>query len=309
MAVQGKALITGASGVVGRALKSELTRAGYDVFAADHTHGDLRVAAEAQSLLEEVRPNSVIHLAGRVHGLMGNIGSQGEAFYDNAMMNINVIEASRRVGVSKFVAMGSTAIYSDEVPLPMRETDLWIGEPHGSERGYGHAKRAMVAQLEAYRHQYGMDYAFVVSTNLYGPGDRFDETHGHVLPSLVSKFHRAAVSGDRLVVWGSGTPTRDFLYSADAAAALRTILEGFSGTINMATGASVTIREAVETLAKVSGFDGEVVWDLSKPDGQHARLYDTSRLRALGWTPKVTLEDGLRETYEWYAQNNASARR
>src|SRR5690606_21977223 len=138
-----------------------------------------------------------------------------------------------------------------------------------------------------------------VSTNLYGPGDRFDEAKGHVLPSLVSKLHRAQQQGEPFVVWGTGTATRDFLYSADAASAMRLILEGFSGVINMASGTSVTIRDAVETLLEVTGFDGVVQWDTTKPDGQHARAYDIARLKALGWTPAATLADGLAATYRW----------
>ncbi|WP_024287612.1 GDP-L-fucose synthase [Cellulomonas sp. KRMCY2] len=302
-------LITGVSGVAGRALVRELRDSGYDVVGATSSRADLTERVQAEELLEAVRPTYVVHLAGRVHGLMGNIHSQGQAFYENVQINTNVVEASRRVGVKKLVAMGSTAVYSDIVPLPMREDDLWLGPPHDSERGYAHAKRAMVAQLEAYRDQYDMDFAFVVSTNLYGPGDKFDEAHGHVLPSLVSKVHRAKEWGEPLEVWGTGTATRDFLYSADAASAIRMILESYSGVINLATGVSVTIREAVETLVRVSGYAGPVSWDSSKPDGQHARAYDVSRLEALGWTPTFTLEQGLAETHRWYVDNFATARR
>jgi GDP-L-fucose synthase len=302
-------LITGVSGVAGRALTNEFTAAGYEVIGVNSARADLTRRNEAEELLEAVRPTYVVHLAGRVHGIMGNLHSQGQAFYDNIMINTNVVEASRKVGVKKIVAMGSTAIYSDIVPLPMREDDLWLGAPHYSEGGYAHAKRAMIAQLEAYREQYGMDYAFAVSTNLYGPGDKFDEAHGHVLPSLVSKVHRAKTLGRPLDVWGTGNATRDFLYSLDAASAMRTILEGYSGVINLATGTSVTIREAVEILVRVVGYDGPITWDSSKPDGQHERAYDVSRLKALGWAPKFTLEQGLAGTLEWYADHFSTARR
>ncbi|MCR6491744.1 GDP-L-fucose synthase [Cellulomonas sp. P24] len=304
-----RVLVTGASGVAGRAVVHELKRSGYEAIGVDSARADLTRKEQAEELLETIHPDYVIHLAGRVHGLMGNIHSQGDAFYDNIQINTNVVEASRKVGVEKIVAMGSTAVYSDSVSLPMREDDLWLGAPHDSERGYAHAKRAMEAQLEAYRDQYGMDFAFVVSTNLYGPGDKFDEAHGHVLPSLVSKVYRAQTSGEPLEVWGTGNATRDFLYSADAASAIRTILEHYSGVINLATGVSVTIREAVETLVRVSGYSGTVTWDASKPDGQHARSYDISRLKALGWAPEFTLEQGLAETHRWYVENFATARR
>jgi len=205
-----RVLITGVSGVAGRALVQELTVSGYEVIGANSARADLTRRDQAEELLDAIRPTYVVHLAGRVHGIMGNIHSQGQAFYDNIQINTNVVEASRRVGVKKIVAMGSTAIYSDIVSLPMREDDLWLGAPHYSEGGYAHAKRAMIAQLEAYREQYGMDYSFAVSTNLYGPGDKFDEAHGHVLPSLVSKVHRAQTLGIPLEVWGTGTVTRDF---------------------------------------------------------------------------------------------------
>lgn len=304
-----RVLITGVSGVAGRALVREFTDSGYNVIGATSARADLTDRVEAEELLEATRPTYVVHLAGRVHGLMGNIHSQGQAFYENIQINTNVIEASRKVGVKKFVAMGSTAVYSDAVSLPMREDDFWLGPPHDSERGYAHAKRAMAAQLEAYLDQYGMDFAFVVSTNLYGPGDKFDEAHGHVLPSLVSKVHRAKTWGEPLEVWGTGTATRDFLYSSDAASAILTILEHYSGVINLASGVTVTIREAVQTLVRVSGYTGPVSWDSSKPDGQHARAYDVSRLSALGWAPKVTLEQGLAKTHEWYVGNFATARR
>lgn len=294
---------------MGRALTSHLRAAGFAVTAVGSSEADLRSADEARKLFEYAMPDLVVHLAARVHGLMGNMNSQGEAYLENILMNTNVVEASRRAGVKKFLGMGSTAIYSDLVGLPMRESDLWIGAPHGSEWGYAHAKRAMVAQLEAYREQYGMDYAFAVSTNLYGPGDRFDEAYGHVLPSLVSKFHRAKMDGADVEVWGTGTPTRDFVYSADAARALALILTSFSGVINLATGTSVTIRQAVETLAEVADFGGRVRWDATKPDGQHARAYDVSLLRALGWAPEFSLARGLESTYRWYSDHYESARR
>jgi len=302
-------LITGVSGVAGQALLREFADSGYEVVGAASSQADLTRKDQADALLESVRPTYVVHLAGRVHGLMGNLHFQGQAFYDNLQINTNVVEASRKVDVQKVVAMGSTAVYSDIAPLPMREDDLWLGPPHASELGYANAKRAMVAQLEAYRDQYGMDFALVVSTNLYGPGDKFDEAHGHVLPSLVSKVYRAKTWNESLEVWGTGTATRDFLYSRDAASAIRLILERFSGVINIATGVSVTIRDAVDTLTRVADYKGPVVWDTSKPDGQHARAYDISRLQSLGWEPKYTLEEGLAETYQWYVDHYESARR
>lgn len=304
-----KVLLTGASGVVGTALVDDLRAHGYDVVPVTSADGDLREPTQAERIIGDASPDAVVHLAARVHGLMGNIHAQGRAFLDNVRMNTNVVEAARLAGVRKVVAMGSTAIYSDTAPRPLSESAIWTGAPHGSEAGYAHAKRAMIAQLEAYHEEYGLEYAVALSTNLYGPGDRFDEAQGHVLPSLVSKFHRAVTSGTQVTVWGSGTPTRDFVYSTDAARALRLILEGYSGVINLATGTSVTIREAVETLADVSGYTGEIVWDSSKPDGQRKRTYDVGKVNALGWAPRVSLREGLDTTYRWYAEHHDVARR
>lgn len=304
-----RVLVTGASGVIGHALVEELTAHDYDVVTVSSADGDLRSDQVAEELIGSAEPWGVVHLAARVRGLGGNIGTQGRAFLDNVRMNTNVVEAARKAGVSKFVAMGTTAVYSDQAPLPMREDDIWIGPPHYSEAGYAHAKRAMIAQLQAYRSEYGMDYAVALSTNLYGPHDRFDPQHGHVLPSLVAKFHQAAVEGTDVTVWGTGTPTRDFVYAADAARAMRLILEGYSGVINLATGISVTIREAVEYLAEIVDFPGSVMWDDTKPDGQHARAYDVRRISELGWRPRIDLAEGLERTYRWYVDNVATARR
>ncbi len=304
-----KVLVTGASGVVGSALVEDLRTHGYEVVPVTSADGDLRDQAQAERIIAKAAPDAVVHLAARVHGLMGNIHAQGRAYLDNVRMNTNVVDSARLAGVRKVVGMGSTAIYSDAAPRPLSEADVWAGAPHGSEAGYAHAKRAMLAQLEAYREEYGLDYAVALSTNLYGPGDRFDEAQGHVLPSLVSKFHRAVSTDTPVRVWGTGTPTRDFVYSTDAARALRLILEGFSGVINLATGTSVTIREAVETLADVSGYTREIEWDSSKPDGQHARTYDVEKITTLGWAPEVSLRDGLETTYRWYAEHHVTARR
>ncbi len=240
---------------------------------------------------------------------MGNLEQPSRAYLDNVLMNTHVIEAARASGVRKVVAMGSAAIYSDLAELPMSEDDIWRGAPHDSEAPYAHAKRAMLAQLETYQRHDGLDFAYAVSTNLYGPHDRFDEQWGHVIPSLVSKFHRAVTTGEPVVVWGTGTPTRDLLFSRDAASALRTMAECGSGAFNLATGRSHTIREVVNVLAGISGYaPREVVWDASKPDGQRLRSYDVSRLQSFGFAPHASLQSGLEQTYDWYAEHARCAR-
>ena len=251
----------------------------------------------------------MFHLAGKVSGVQGNISFGGEAFYENALINLNVIEAARLAGAQKVVAAGTAAIYSDAAKLPMSEADFWTDAPHGSEAPYGHAKRAMLAHLQAYKTQYGLDYAYMICTNLFGPNDRFDEVYGHVVPSLVARFARSVDDrAPQIVIWGNGVPTRDFLFSSDAAAAFIRAAEVGDGVYNTATGQVVSIRELVETLQRVSGYAGEVVWDADKPLGQLTRSYDVSRLETLGWTPKVSLEAGLRTTYDWYRTNRGSAR-
>jgi GDP-L-fucose synthase len=304
-----KVLVTGAAGVIGSAVALDLQANGHEVIAVGSSDADLTDLAETIALLDRVRPEAVVHMAARVHGLMGNLHSQGAIFYDNVRINTNLIEAARLAGVRKIVAMGSVAMYPAGVALPMVESDVWSGPPHSSEFGYASAKRAMLAQLESYRDQYGLDYAFALSTNLLGPNDRFDEINGHVLPSLISKFYRGATEGGSVVVWGSGTATRDFLHSSDAASALRTMLEKGSGTFNLASGKPVSIAQVVQSLETISGFHGGVEWDRTKPDGQVQRSYDISRIEALGWEPKLSFDVALRNTYEWYAENNQSARR
>jgi GDP-L-fucose synthase len=233
---------------------------------------------------------------------MGNMRHKGSSFLDNTLINTHTIEAARLAGVRKIVAMGSGCVYPYPSPgLPLTEDMVWLGPPHASEDSYAHAKRGMLAQLVAYKEQYDLPYAFVISGNLYGPNDKFDPEFGHVTPSLVRKFHEAAQAGTDVVVWGNGTARRDFMYSDDAAAALLAIMEGVEGAVNMGSGNVHSIREIVETLAALAGMSERVVWDRTMPDGQDYRAYDLSRLLATGFRPQVTLADGLRRTYEWYS--------
>ena len=303
-------LITGASGVIGTALREELLAAGHcRVAAVSSKDADLRNEDVTRALMLRVQPKLVFHLAGRVHGIVGHLANKGLSYVDNVRINTNVVDEARKVGVEKIVVMGSVAVYSDSSPQPLSESSIWSGAPHPSEAAYAHAKRAMLAQLEAYREQFGLDFAFCVSTNLFGPRDKFDEKFGHVMPSLISKFHRGVTAGDSVQVWGSGAAERDFLYSKDAAKALRLIAETYSGSINLASGAPVTIRETVELLRRISNFQGEIVWDRSKPEGQRLRKYDLTKLRALGFKCDYSLEQGIKETFAWYAANAERARR
>lgn len=303
-------LVTGASGVIGQALVERLREVGHEnVVALTSADCDLRDEHATVDLFKQYQPVLVFHLAAKVAGIMGNMVNRAGAYLDNIRINTNVIEASHLSGAKKIVAMGTTAIYSDIVPLPMREDDIWLGPPHHSEAPYGHAKRAMLAQLTAYNEQYGLGYAYCISTNLYGAHDKFDENFGHVLPSLISKFSRACREGTSISVWGDGSPQRDFLYARDAAEALRLVAEKGEGAINLATGSPVSIREVVELLAEVSGFTGDIIWDATKPNGQMLREYSTDRLFGLGFSPNYSLREGLAETYAWYRANEQNVRR
>ncbi len=303
-------VVTGASGVIGTALVGELrAHSGREVLALTSGDVDLTDLAATTEVFASARPAIVFHLAARVSGIMGNLRAQGQAYFDNVRINTHTIEAARLAGARKIVAMGSAAIYSDIVPLPMREEDIWLGLPHGSEAGYAHAKRGMLGQLQAYQDQYGLDYAYCVSTNLFGPNDRFDEQQGHVLPSLISKFHRAVTTDTPVTVWGSGTPRRDFIYSKDAARAMRMIGDQFTGPINLASGSTVSIQETAERIREIVGHTVEIKWDRTKPDGQKLREYDVTKLRAMGFRDFTPLQQALAETYHWYEANHVHARR
>jgi GDP-L-fucose synthase len=308
--VDARVLVTGGAGVLGSALQRVLagSRVGA-LLVPTRADCDLLDRQAVNRLFLDFSPSLIFHLAGRVSGVQGNITFAGAAFYDNAVININVIEAARLAGCKKVVAAGTTAIYSDLVPLPMKEDDLWLGAPHGSEGPYGQAKRAMLAQLEAYAQQYGLDYGYMICTNLYGPNDRFDETYGHVVPSVISRFHNAKVQGlAEAVVWGDGTPTRDFLYADDAARAFVTVAENGFGAFNTASGESTTIRELIETVSAAAGYEGKIRWDTSKPNGQQRRAYDISRLTSLAWRPEVRLAEGVKLTYDWFSSSTSVRR-
>lgn len=304
-------IITGGTGLVGTALTAALKDAGY--------HNVLSIGSKDCNLLDwqatrqfflDHRCDYVIHLAARVYGIMGNMQNKGSSFLDNILMNTFCIEAARLAGVRKIVAMGSGCVYPYPSPgLPLSEDMVWSGKPHKSEDSYAHAKRAMLAQLIAYKEQYGLSYAFVISGNLYGPNDKFDPQYGHVTPALIRKFFEASVTGSEVVVWGTGAAQRDFMYSDDAARALIAIAQGVEGIVNLGSGQVHAIREIVDTLAAITGLRDKVEWDKSKPDGQDYRAYDLSRLQATGFRPQVSLAEGLRTTYDWYAARARDARK
>ena len=300
-------LVTGGSGVLGRALVSALRADGQEVHVLSSSEIDLRDRDRTIALFKALRPKRVYHLAAKVFGLGGNTQFPAEMFADNVRINMNVIDGVHQSECEKIVAVSTVATYSSGAPRPVVEDSIWNGPPHRAEGAYGHAKRAMLAQLDAYAKQYGLRFAYPIMTNIYGPHDRFDPVHGHVIPSLVAKFHQAALSGEGVVVWGTGRAERDFLYADDAATALIRIAAAQEGPINVATGETVPIRRVVELLSTLSGVS-DVRWDATKPDGQLERSYNVDKLRALGFVPHITIEQGLAQTLEWYTRNYPAVR-
>jgi GDP-L-fucose synthase len=300
-------LVTGCSGVLGSALLSALRARGDDVLGVRSAELDLTDTQATLAFFKGKSAQVIYHAAARVHGLMGNREFPCDVYTENTRINTNVIEAARLSGCKKIIAISTVAAYPDGLPFPISESAFWNGSPHKSEQAYAHSKRAMLAHLEACKAQYGMDFTYPIVTNLFGPHDKFDEEHGHVIPSLVSKFYRAANTGEPVNVWGTGRAKRDFMFGEDAAAAIILAGERVSGAINIASGQTVPIASVVDYLAKASGVSN-VVWDPSKPDGQLDRSYDVSKLAALEFKAKTTLEAAVHATYAWYAENYPNVR-
>lgn len=304
-------LITGGTGLVGRALTGVLARKGFkNVAAIGSRDCDLRDGNEVGRLFSRLKPDYVFHLAARVHGIGGNAKYKSDILYDNVLINTNVVEHARRSAVKKIVAMGSGCVYPElKGQKELFEDQIWNGPPHTSEDSYAHAKRLMLAQLLAAKEQYGMASAFAISGNLYGPYDNFNVEEGHVIPSLVAKFFDAKQKGQPVRVWGSGVAIRDFSYCDDAAEALFELLLKLEGPVNLGSGFLHPISDIVSALQDICGKEVRVEWDSSKPDGQLVRYYNLDKLKSTGFAPKVTLAEGIRRTYDWYAANWQNARR
>ena len=298
-----KILVTGGTGLVGHALIDELKNQGlFNIVSLGSKDCDLRDPLSVAQLMDRERPVYVFHLAARVHGLGGNTMFKSDILVDNVLINTNVIEQARRYGVKKIVAMGSGCVYPEfDDQEELFENQIWLGPPHPSEDSYAHAKRLMLAQLNAASEQYGLSSAFVISGNLYGPQDNFNVEKGHVTPSLIAKFYDAKTKGLPVKVWGTGTAIRDFTYSSDVARALIDILRNLEGPVNLGSGQRHSIRDIVNILHLKTGVTVE--WDSRKPDGQLKRYYNLERLQSTGFKANVSLEEGLILTYDWYIEN------
>lgn len=301
-------IVTGSNGYLGKHLVTHLRALGYDPYCVPSKAYDLRRSAHIEALFKHTgKPDIIFHLAANVGGIQYNIDNPGAIFYDNVMMTTQLIHQAMIHGCGKFVMVGTACSYPEYNPIPTGEDRLWQGYPEPTNGAYGVAKLIALTQLQAYQKQYGLNFAYPVLANLYGPGGGFDEHKSHVIPALVKRF---ASNPPIITVWGDGSPTRDFLYVEDAAKALARFIEvDCQEPINIASGTEVSIQTIVRELVELSDYRGEVEYDTSKPNGQLRRCYDISKAKStLIWLPSTDIKTGLRNTWEWYADNSHNLR-
>ena len=299
-----RSLVTGGGGFLGRHLVERLERAGHDVFAARRRDYDLTRYEDAERLFSDARPELVFHLAAEVGGIGANRDNPGRYWYANLMMGAHVLELSRAHGVGKLVIAGTVCAYPKFTPVPFSEDDLWNGYPEETNAPYGVAKKSVLVGAQAYREQYGTNAIFLLPANLYGPHDNFDLQTSHVIPALIRKMLDAT---GEVVLWGDGSPTREFLYVDDCAEGLQLAAERYddAAPVNLGTGVETSIRELAETVADVTGFTGELVWDTTMPNGQPRRQLDASRAEQLfGFRARTKLREGLEKTVAWYRESS-----
>lgn len=311
-ALRGKRVwVAGHRGMVGSALCRRLAREDCEVLVTTRSEVDLIRQGETESWILENRPDAIFLAAAKVGGIAANATYPADFLYDNLMIEANIIRAAHIAGVSKLLFLGSSCIYPKFAPQPIEENALLTGPLEPTNEWYAIAKIAGLKLAQAYRIQHGCDFISAMPTNLYGPEDNFDLQGSHVLPALIRKAHEAKLQGSReLVVWGSGTPRREFLHVDDCADALVFLLESYSDDehVNVGSGADVTILELAELVAEIVGFEGTIVRDQSKPDGTPRKLMSAAKLSGLGWQPRIELRDGIQATYEWYVANRRADR-
>ena len=308
-----KIYVAGHRGMVGSAIVRALRAAGHaHVVTRTSAELDLRDGAATRAFLAAERPAYVVMAAARVGGIKANSTEPYDFLYDNLAMAANVIDGSRVAGVRKLLFLGSSCIYPKLAPQPIREESLLTGPLEVTNEAYAVAKIAGIKLCDHARAQYGCDFISAMPCNLYGRGDNFSLEHSHVLPALIRKMHEAKLRGDAsLRLWGTGTPLREFLHADDLAEACVLLLERYSqaGPINIGSGEELSIRQLAELIAQVVGFTGRLEFDPSMPDGTPRKLMDVSRIRALGWKPRLSLPEGIRDAYAWYLANSAEARK
>lgn len=300
--------VTGGGGFLGSFVVEELRRRGAEhIFVPRKRDYNLVHHEAVIRLLEDSQPDIIIHLAANVGGIGANRKHPAAFFYDNLMMGVQLMHEAWRYGVKKFVAIGTVCAYPKYTPVPFKEEDLWNGYPEETNAPYGLAKKMLLVQAQAYRQQYGFNAIYLLPANLYGPRDNFDLETSHVIPALIRKFITARDTGqDEVVLWGDGSPSREFLYVEDAAKGILDATEKYDGPepINLGTGREIRIRDLAHLIAEMVGYKGRIVWDTTKPNGQPRRALDTSKAKKyFGWEATTPLEEGLRRTIAWYEAN------
>lgn len=302
-----KIYVAGHKGMVGSAIVRELERQGYtNIITRSHKELDLLRQADVESFFETEKPEYVFLAAAKVGGIMANSNGLADFMYDNMMLEMNVINAAWKNGCKKLLFLGSSCIYPKHAPQPMPESCLLTSSLEPTNEAYALAKISGLKYCEYLNRQYGTDYISCMPTNLYGPNDNYHPVNSHVLPALIRRFHEAKVSGAKSVTcWGTGSPLREFLYVDDLASACVFLMENYSGneTVNVGTGKELTIKELTELVAGVIGYEGEILWDSTKPDGTPRKLLDVSKLEKLGWKYRTELEDGIRLSYDDFLNN------
>jgi GDP-L-fucose synthase len=299
--------VTGGAGFLGSFVLEALRKRGAeDIFVPKIEEYDLVQVESIQRMLADAKPDMIIHLAAQVGGIGANQERPAEFFYNNLMMGVQLIHQAWLSGVKKFVVIGTICAYPKFTPIPFREENLWDGYPEETNAPYGLAKKMLLVQSQAYRQQYGFNSIFLLPVNLYGPNDNFDPRSSHVIPALIRKCFEAKERGeDEIVVWGDGSPTREFIYVEDAAEGIVRASETYDGSepVNIGSGFEISIKELVEMIARITQFSGRIIWDHTKPNGQPRRRLDVSRAdQYFGFRAKVSFEQGLTSTIDWYRQ-------
>jgi GDP-L-fucose synthase len=304
--------VTGGAGFLGSFVLEGLKKRGAtEIFVPHIEEYDLVNPQEIQRVLDLSRPDIIIHLAALAGGIGANRARPADFFYINLMMGVQLIHEAWKRNVSKFVAIGTVCAYPKFTPVPFKEENLWVGYPEETNAPYGLAKKMLLVQAQTYREQYGFNAIYLLPVNLYGPGDNFDLQTSHVIPALVRKCIEAQERGDTdVVLWGDGSPTREFLYAGDAADGILTATEFYNGMepVNIGSGQEISIKDLAEMVARLTGFNGKIVWDTTKPNGQPRRALDTSRATEyFGWKARTQFEEGLRQTIAWYRQKTGKS--
>jgi GDP-L-fucose synthase len=301
--------VAGHRGMVGSAILRRLAREDVEILSVDRRDVDLRERDAVRQWVARAKPDVIVLAAAKVGGILANNSYPVDFLFDNLAIETSVIQAAHLADVERLVFLGSSCIYPKFAPQPITEDALLTGPLEPTNEWYAIAKIAGIKMCQAYRRQYGRRYISVMPCNLYGKNDNFDLSTSHALPALIRKFHAAKIAGEpEVLVWGTGTPLREFLYVDDLADAVVFLMDHYDGSepINCGAGSDISIRQLAELIGRVTGFEGKLVFDTSKPDGTPRKLMDSSRLRALGWRPKTSLDDGIRQVYRWFVQTKAS---